>query len=51
VSLDDPAGLEVTDVRPIRDEIERRVLQLLAELDIGPATAPDPTRRTATGTA
>jgi protein-tyrosine-phosphatase len=33
-TLDDPAGLEVTDVRPIRDEIERRVLNLLVELDV-----------------
>jgi protein-tyrosine-phosphatase len=32
--LDDPAGLEVADVRPIRDEIERRVHRLLAELDV-----------------
>ena len=24
--LEDPAGLELADVRPIRDEIERRVL-------------------------
>ncbi|MBW0118290.1 arsenate reductase ArsC [Pseudonocardia abyssalis] len=30
--LDDPAGLAVDDVRPIRDEIERRVRVLLAEL-------------------
>ncbi|GAA3249812.1 arsenate reductase ArsC [Pseudonocardia petroleophila] len=30
--LDDPAGLTVDDVRPIRDEIERRVRALLAEL-------------------
>lgn len=28
-TLEDPAGLEVADVRPIRDEIERRVLELL----------------------
>jgi arsenate reductase (thioredoxin) len=28
-SLDDPSGLDVTAVRPIRDEIERRVLTLL----------------------
>jgi arsenate reductase (thioredoxin) len=33
-TLDDPAGLEVTDVRPIRDEIERRVLHLLDELGV-----------------
>jgi arsenate reductase len=31
-SLDDPAGLGVVAVRPIRDEIKRRVEQLLAEL-------------------
>ena len=35
--LDDPAGLDVADVRPVRDEIERRVRQLLTELDV-PAT-------------
>lgn len=35
-TLDDPAGREVEDVRPIRDEIERRVLALLAELDVNP---------------
>jgi arsenate reductase len=31
--LDDPAGLPVERVRPIRDEIDRRVRALLAELD------------------
>jgi arsenate reductase (thioredoxin) len=30
--LDDPAGQDVDAVRPIRDEIERRVRALLAEL-------------------
>ncbi len=30
--LDDPAGKSVGDVRPIRDEIDRRVRALLAEL-------------------
>jgi arsenate reductase len=30
--LDDPAGLPVEQVRPIRDEIERRVLALLDDL-------------------
>jgi len=30
--LDDPAGQSVAAVRPIRDEIERRVLALLEEL-------------------
>lgn len=32
--LDDPAGLTVEDIRPIRDEIERRVRRLLAELEV-----------------
>jgi arsenate reductase (thioredoxin) len=32
--LEDPAGQTVESVRPIRDEIERRVRQLLAELDV-----------------
>ena len=36
--LEDPAGLEIADVRPIRDEIERRVLALLDELGV-PAKA------------
>lgn len=31
-SLDDPAGQGVAAVRPIRDAIERRVLELLEEL-------------------
>jgi protein-tyrosine-phosphatase len=30
--LNDPAGLSVEDVRPVRDEIERRVRALLDEL-------------------
>ena len=30
--LPDPAGLPVEEIRPIRDEIERRVQELLAEL-------------------
>ncbi|MCP2340284.1 arsenate reductase ArsC [Actinomadura rupiterrae] len=30
--LDDPAGRGVADVRPIRDEIDRRVRALLAEI-------------------
>jgi arsenate reductase len=37
-ALDDPAGQGVEAVRPIRDEIEKRVRQLLAELNV-PATA------------
>jgi arsenate reductase (thioredoxin) len=32
--LDDPAGKSVEDVRPVRDEIERRVRLLLAELKV-----------------
>jgi arsenate reductase len=35
--LDDPAGQPLDQVRPIRDEIERRVRALLAELQV-PAT-------------
>ncbi|QXJ19714.1 arsenate reductase ArsC [Actinomadura graeca] len=37
-TLDDPAGQGVDAVRPIRDEIERRIRGLLAELGT-PATA------------
>ncbi len=33
--LDDPAGLDVAAVRPIRDAIERRVHALLTSLDAG----------------
>lgn len=33
--LDDPAGLPLQAVRPIRDEIERRVLELIASLRRG----------------
>jgi len=33
--LEDPAGLGVEAVRPIRDEIRRRVEQLVAEIDAG----------------
>ncbi|GAB3442170.1 arsenate reductase ArsC [Streptomonospora sediminis] len=32
--LDDPAGRSVADVRPVRDEIRRRVEGLLAELGV-----------------
>ena len=32
--LDDPAGLDLDGVRPIRDEIERRVRRLLVELEV-----------------
>jgi protein-tyrosine-phosphatase len=33
--LDDPAGRSIDEVRPIRDEIERRVRHLLEELGVG----------------
>lgn len=32
--LDDPAGRTIEHVRPVRDEIERRVRHLLAELEV-----------------
>jgi len=35
-ALDDPAGLGLDAVRPIRDEIERRVRALLADLGVYP---------------
>jgi protein-tyrosine-phosphatase len=38
-TLEDPAGQGVDAVRPIRDEIERRVRALLAELGIPAASA------------
>jgi arsenate reductase (thioredoxin) len=37
--LDDPAGLDVAAVRPVRDEIRRRVEQLMASLGITAAHA------------
>ena len=33
-TLDDPTGLDLAAVRPIRDEIERRVRVLLEEMDV-----------------
>lgn len=36
--LDDPAGLDLDSVRPIRDEVERRVRHLLTELNVTPTT-------------
>ena len=33
LGIDDPEGRPVEDVRRIRDEIKRRVLKLIAELD------------------
>ena len=38
-ALEDPAGREVAAVRPIRDEIERRVRGLLADLGVPVRTA------------
>ena len=35
--LDDPAGRPVDGVRPIRDDIEQRVRQLMRELGVKPA--------------
>jgi len=35
--LEDPAGRPIEEVRPIRDEIERRVRALMAELRVEPA--------------
>jgi hypothetical protein len=35
--LDDPAGLDTPAVRPIRDDIERRVRHLIDELGLTPA--------------
>ena len=38
--LDDPAGRTLEEVRPIRDEIDRRVRALAEELTAGPASGP-----------
>ena len=38
--LDDPAGMDVSDVRPVRDEIERRVRALLDELGVPASQQP-----------
>ena len=35
--LEDPAGKDVSAIRPVRDDLERRVLQLLAELKVDEA--------------
>lgn len=37
--LDDPAGRGVDAVRPIRDEIKQRVLELLASLEVEPVNS------------
>ena len=34
--LEDPAGQGIESVRPIRDDIEKRVRKLLAELGVEP---------------
>ncbi|HEY4584630.1 MAG TPA: arsenate reductase ArsC [Acidimicrobiia bacterium] len=34
--LDDPSGMTVDEVRPIRDELERRVRALIGELGVTP---------------
>ena len=41
--LEDPAGLSIEELRPIRDEIERRVIGLLS--DLGVVTNPEVTAR------
>jgi len=43
--LDDPAGWDVAAVRPIRDEIERRVRTLIDELELPAAAASGASRR------
>lgn len=40
--LDDPAGLDVAHVRPIRDQIGARVLDLLVRLGVRPQSWPQP---------
>ena len=45
----DPAGLDLTGVRPIRDDIERRVRALLEDLLDAPATSPVQSASAATG--
>jgi arsenate reductase (thioredoxin) len=35
--LEDPAGMPVEGVRPVRDDIERRVRALMADLGVAPA--------------
>ena len=37
-TLDDPAGKPIEEIRPIRDEIERRVRQLLDEVGVAATT-------------
>jgi hypothetical protein len=40
--LDDPAGLDLTAVRPIRDEIARRVRALLDDQEVTTASEAPP---------
>jgi arsenate reductase (thioredoxin) len=40
-ALDDPAGLSIEQIRPIRDEIDRRVQALVAELIRGGGETPE----------
>ena len=43
--LEDPAGRGLDEIRPIRDEIERRVRSLVADLGVSPDEEPaDPGR-------
>ena len=43
--LDDPAGRDIEAVRPIRDDIKRRVQDLLAQLIAAQPTTAESTRR------
>ncbi|HLL07934.1 MAG TPA: arsenate reductase ArsC [Nocardioidaceae bacterium] len=43
--LDDPAGRDIEAVRPIRDDIKRRVQDLLAQLIAAQTTTAESTRR------
>ena len=47
-ALADPAGKGVEAVRPIRDEIRERVLELLASLGVEPSVAPATPHRLST---
>ncbi|PKZ42487.1 protein tyrosine phosphatase [Kytococcus schroeteri] len=47
-ALDDPAGRPVEEVRPVRDEIRRRVEELLRSLGVEPMAWPRPQERVVT---
>ncbi|NES16283.1 hypothetical protein G3554_19560 [Micromonospora sp. PPF5-17] len=49
-NVDDPAALDLVDVRPIRDEIERRVRRLLDQLNVPATRQPTTARRSGTAT-